>query len=258
MTVGIENAPPAILLAAVGTASDAGRTVYDHIEGQVHLRFPDHPVVWAFTSRPIRERLARQGVPTPAPAEAIAQLRSQGQQRIVLQSLHVLAGDDYTQVVAAVEDDADIALGVSLLADAGDIDPVLDALAEDLCPDRPCVLVAHGHPADVHVAHLLAALDTQLADRWPNAVVASLTGPPGLDNFQRLGRIPQGSIQVRFIPFMLTQGRHWERDVVGPSPSSLVSRLDIRQFETRPALGWNPKILDIFFSHLENALTWLK
>ena len=248
------HAPTAILLTAVGTASDAGRTVYDHVEVQVRLRFPDHPVAWAFTSRPIRERLARQGVTTHAPEEAIAQLRSQGQQRVVLQSLHVLAGDDYAQVVAEVENDPDIALGAPLLADVGDIDPVLDALVEDLSPDRACVLVAHGHPADVHVASLLTTLDTQLAERWPNASVVSLTGPPGLDNLQRLQR----SGQVRFIPFMLTQGRHWERDVVGPSPSSLASRLGMRQFETRPALGWNPKIIELFLRRLEEALERLK
>lgn len=254
MRAGIEKAPPTILLAAVGTASDAGRSVYSHIEAQVRLRFPDHPVAWAFTSRPIRERLARQGVTTHAPAEAIAQLRSQGQQRIVLQSLHVLAGDDYAQVVDTVDNDPDIELGAPLLADVADIPLVLDSLTEDLCPERPCVLVAHGHPTDAHVARLLAALDVGLAGRWPNAVVASLTGPPGLDNVQRL----QVHGQVRFIPFMLTQGRHWERDIIGPSPSSLVSRLDMQKVETRPSLGWNPKIIELFLRRLEETLERLK
>jgi len=247
----------AILLAAVGTTSTEGRAVFGHIEAQIRLRFPSCQLAWGFTSASIRERLAQQGISSWSPEETIGRLREQGISRIVLQCLHVLAGQDFDSLANTFGADPEIILGAPLMVAPSDISAVLDALAEDFCPDRACLVVAHGHPLDERVSDMLTKFDDCLAARYPNAALVSLVGQPGLTAVERLQPLLKSS-GVRFIPLMLSSGRHLERDVLGSSPSSLTSRLAASSVECRPSLGWNQRILDLFCKRIETALSCLK
>jgi len=60
---GAEESPKeGILLVAFGTSIPAAQGVYEKINRKVKAAFPGVPVCWAYTSRIIRHKLAREGM----------------------------------------------------------------------------------------------------------------------------------------------------------------------------------------------------
>ena len=53
------TAKPAIVLAAFGTTTEAFDT-YNHFEQKVKERFPGYEIRWAFTSRKVRHKVAKE------------------------------------------------------------------------------------------------------------------------------------------------------------------------------------------------------
>ena len=86
------TAKPAIVLAAFGTTTAAFDT-YHQFEDQVRERFPGYEIRWAFTSRQVRHKVAKEkgrqlkDLPTTLKA-----LKAAGFTRVAIQSLHHRAG----------------------------------------------------------------------------------------------------------------------------------------------------------------------
>ncbi|MBI5589979.1 MAG: sirohydrochlorin cobaltochelatase [Deltaproteobacteria bacterium] len=117
----------AILLVAFGTSDPEARKVFDRIDEQTRKAFSDVEIRWAFTSKMIRAKLAREGKVLDSPETAMARLMSDG----------------YTHVAV-----------LSLLSSARDMETVAGTLMKNIPgrkPEDAVIFMGHGtghHPAD--------------------------------------------------------------------------------------------------------------
>src|SRR5690242_19449875 len=118
----------AILLAAHGSSSPGARQSFTHIGLRVKENFPGLPVYWAFTSDKVRDRLAADGETFDSVSEALTAMDRAGLAEVAVQSLHVVPGEEYEGLAAAVAGFGSaagcirrLALGAPLLAGGADL-----------------------------------------------------------------------------------------------------------------------------------------
>ena len=78
---------PAILLVTFGTSFPSAQASFVNIEQQVKKAFPNTEIRWAYTSKIIRKKLAKQGQLIDSPEVAMARLMDEGYAKVVMQSL---------------------------------------------------------------------------------------------------------------------------------------------------------------------------
>lgn len=245
---------PPILLCAFGSTSAEARATYGRIEAAVRARFPDHEIHWAYTSSIVRRALLEEGVPASGPLEALASFKAAGAAAAAVQPLVVSPGQEYEQLLALQIPNLRLVFGRALLESPQDRKRVLDALAEQVRPGVPNVFVAHGNrnKFEYNLAHLEFA---QLVRRsFPDAVLASLEGEPGLQPLDSIRLAVARTKTVHFIPLLLVAGEHVQKDLLGDQPSSWKNRVGVPNPTCSPPLGEIPKVVDVFLDHVAEAL----
>lgn len=248
----MKESRPAIVLVAFGTSVEEARKVFDHIDSRARQRYPDYTLRWAFTSQFIIDKLKRRSVVTYNVDEVIAQLRAEGFDRIVFQSLHIAPGQEYRKVLAADTSGLQVAFGDALMTTDEDIEHTIDALRPYIEAQEPTVVAAHGNDKYPRFNERIEAFAARIEVEFPQLVVASVEGSPGLEPLQRIKQMhPQ---KVTFIPLMIVAGDHILNDVLGDEEDSWKNIIAAPQAEATESLGWNDAILGIYFNHLEAAL----
>ncbi|MCD6528019.1 MAG: sirohydrochlorin cobaltochelatase [Desulfuromonas sp.] len=246
---------PAIVLVAFGTSVANARAVFDFIDQQARERYTGYELRWAFTSQFIIDKLKKQGETTYNVAEVIAQLRSEGHNQVVFQSLHVVPGEEYRSVIAADTSGLQVTFGNALLTSDDDIEAAIAALAPNIDSQQPTVIVAHGNDKHPQFNVRLEALATAIEGRYPQLVVASVEGTPGIAPLEKIKALNPSC--VNFVPLMIVAGDHIMNDVLGDEPESWKNIIAAPQTDSAPSLGWNKQILNIYFNHLDRAIAKL-
>jgi sirohydrochlorin cobaltochelatase len=167
------TANPAIVLAAFGTTTAAFDT-YSHFEEKVKERFPGYEIRWAFTSHKVRDKVAKEkGQKLNDLATTLRELTAAGYTRLVIQSLHIVPGEEWDKKVVQVSREIPglkVALGKPLLSSPKDQERVLQTLAQTFPKDlehTAVVLMAHGSPSPEGTATYLA-FSRWLRARYPH------------------------------------------------------------------------------------------
>lgn len=253
----LDSEKPAIVLVAFGTSVETARLVFDHIDAQARKRYTGYDVHWAFTSQFIIDKLKRQGIVTQNVAEVIADLQKDGVKSVVFQSLHVVPGQEYRSVLAEDTSGFQVAFGDALMTSEQDIDDVVAALDKDIDVQQPTVIVAHGNDHHPEFNQQLVALAHVIEKKYPNLVVASVEGQPGIGSLDKVKASSDKQGSVKFVPLMIVAGDHIMNDVMGDEGDSWKSIIQAKESECAASLGWNSAILEIYFSHLDKALRQL-
>jgi sirohydrochlorin cobaltochelatase len=271
---------PAILLASFGSAHPGALATYDQIKFAYEQAFPDAPVRLAFTSQAMRLRLAEnEGRHIPSPLAALAELQDQGQRTVIVQSLHIVPGEEFHRLAALVRGlesvngkfgFENLEMGLPLLAGLEDCRSVAAALTMmigDLCEtevsgqgqsrdaEEEAVLIAGhgtGHPAD----GLYSMLASVLAKDCCNVFLGTLEGFPGITELMPVLQ-RSGAKRVQLLPLLLVAGGHALKDIAGSGPKSWKSLLEQEGFQVRvhlQALGEHEEILEIFQRHTREAM----
>jgi cobalamin biosynthesis Co2+ chelatase CbiK len=244
---------PAILLVAFGSTMPETRRTFDEIERDVREAFPGQAVARAFTSSIVRERLAAQGETVPDPQAALDALLAQGAKEVVLQSLHVMPGEEFQDLFSLNPRGLRLRIGAPLLGDNRDLEEVCGVL-DGLCrPDRPNVVAAHGNEKRPHLNAPLLKLAARIETRRSDTVLATIDGPPGLDPLERLRPRVAQTGGVHFVPLMLISGVHVRDDLMGPDRESWKNRLGARDATVAPALGDLPAVRALLVRHIREA-----
>jgi len=248
----------AIILTTFGTSTEA-RATYALFEAQARERFPEHDILWAYTSRTLRAKMALQGIIWRSPEALLRDLPERGYRRAVIQSLHIVPGKEFDKIVAAAaQAPLPSTVGMPLLSCSADCALVLDALAASIAGPASAITVLAGHGTPHHEATALySEFDRQLQKRYPkNVHLCMVEGNPTWDD--TLACIQKSLLRrVRIVPFMFVAGDHIMHDVLGDD-DSWASQLEGYKLEAlRGGLGHNPAIVDIFFQHMQDALTRL-
>lgn len=252
---------PAILLIAYGSCNAGGLFALRRFEERVRAGWPGMPVRWAYTSMPIRNRLATQvRLKSDSVTKALRRLALERYGPIAAQPLQIIPATENAGVGVlargvAEETGVVVSVGTPLLAGEEDMQETQEAVLAHLpagrLPDEDVVLMGHGaqHVAQARYDELAA----RLAARDARIHLATMSGDVTLE--QVLPRL--ASRRVWLMPFLAVVGKHTVTDMAGSQPASWKSRIEAAGHECLPVIRGTIEyagFADIWMRHLAAAL----
>lgn len=259
----------AILVVSFGTTYKETRELtIESIEEHIADRFGDYEIRRAFTSHMIINVLKkRDGIYINTPEEALEKLCEEGYKEVIVQSLHIMPGEEYDYVNKVVKAFNKrkaferLVLGRPILYFKGDAEAIPDdyskaveAIKLQLPENSATVLMGHGTPHPANACY--ACLQQVLRDKDLNNVyIGTVEGYPTLRNI--IDNLKKDSVkEVTLMPFMIVAGDHCMNDMASEEEDSWKSTLEREGFKVNlylHGLGENPIIKDIFAQHVEDT-----
>ena len=261
----------AILVVSFGTTfADTRKVTTEAVKEKIRAAFPDYEVREAFTSRIIIKRLAdRDGLKFDTEKQALDRLKADGYSEVIIQPLHIEAGEEYEKLMTTVSDYAKVftklTVGRPLLYYTGqegekpdDYLIAIDALRSQLPQlgaHDAIALMGHGGVNPANAAY--AALQLKLEDAGlKNVFVFTVEGYPTIENLTE--KLKQNQIEkVTLVPFMLVAGDHANNDMAGDEDDSFKSQLLKAGFKVDTyihGLGEISAIQNIYVQHVRDAI----
>lgn len=255
-----------LLVVAFGSSVPEAMPAFRALDATFRAEFPDMPLEWAYTSQIIRKKLARQGKPVGGISDGLAALARKGVKVVRVQSLHVMAGEEFSALERAVLLDIKahpgrfeaVYLGRPLLESRRDAEDVAAAVLGGMAArrngDEALVLMGHGQEhgrADL----VFEGMRATFGEADPLTVMATVEGSRDLDDLVR-------DLQARKLkklwlqPFMVVAGDHARNDLAGPEDDSWASRLRREGFAVQAnlvGLGEIPGVRAVFVRHAREA-----
>lgn len=262
----------AILVVSFGTTyADTRKVTTEAVQNKIQAAFPDYEVRQAFTSRIIIKKLAdRDNIKVDTEKQALDKLKAEGYTEVIVQPLHVEAGDEYDKVNRVVEQYAKdkafakISMGRPILYFTGQEDRPDDYMAAinalqsqmpKLGKGEAVAFMGHGGTNPSNTAY--AALQLKLKDAGLNNVfVFTVEGYPTIENV--IKELKQNRVKkVTLMPLMLVAGDHANNDMAGDEDDSFKSQLIAAGFQVGTyihGLGENTGIQDIYVQHIKDMI----
>jgi sirohydrochlorin cobaltochelatase len=267
----VKTGKKAILVVSFGTTyADTRQITTEAVENKIRTAFPDYEVRRAFTSRIIIKKLADdEGLKIDTEKQALDRLKAEGYTEVIIQPLHIEAGDEYEKLirVAADYDQAftKIAVGRPVFYYTGQegekpddyliFIKALQAQLPKLGKSDAVALMGHGgvHPSNT----AYAALQLKLQDAGlKNIFVFTVEGYPTVENL--IDSLKKNKIKkVTLMPLMLVAGDHANNDMAGDDEESFKSQLLKAGFQVGTyihGLGENAAVQDIYIQHVKDAI----
>jgi sirohydrochlorin cobaltochelatase len=246
----------AIVLVAFGTLTEA-RDTYAFFEERLRKRFPDKDILWAFSSKNLRKQVAKEGISWKSPERVLKTLKKEGYKSAVLQSLHIVPGIEFEKVTnAAKMSRLNVSVGMPLLSSEIDCYRTLDALSGSISDPDECITVIVGH-GSVHsgAGAVYMQFEEFVTSRYPkNVYVSMVEGLPSWESTRK--KVKKTALRkIKFIPLMFVAGEHIMNDVLSNYKDSWKTQLEGFKIDgSEKGLGFNEKILEIYFDHLKDAM----
>jgi sirohydrochlorin cobaltochelatase len=255
-----------ILLVAFGSTVPEAQVSFENIDRSVKKAFPGVEVYWAYTSRIIIAKMAKEGKHLATPVEALAGMMAEKFTHVAVQALHVIPGEEFHGLVRNVrrfegmsKGIEKVAVGYPLLATSDDLQRVAEAMIKIIPGERKkneaVVFMGHGthHPADVYYA----ALNYHVQKLDPNIFVGTVEGWPEIGDI--IKDLKKGGINKAYLmPLMSVAGDHARNDMVGPEENSWKSILEKEGINCEPVLkglAEYQEFVDIWVDHLQTAFS---
>lgn len=251
-----------ILLVTFGSSYPQAQAAFENIEAKVREAFPETEVHWAYTSKIIRHKLAKQGQKLDSPAQALANMMEQGFTHVAVQSLHTIPGAEFHDLQSILNGfDSmsaglqQIQLGRPLLATDQDLQKVSLALLENIPgqrkPEQAVIFMGHGshHPSNA----FYKALAYELQGKDTLIYVGTVEDSPSIQDIKN-DLLEKGVEKAFLMPFMSVAGDHVRNDMAGHEPDSWKSILNQAGIETEAILKGTAEydnIVDIWMDHLQ-------
>lgn len=219
------NAREAVLIVAFGTSYEKARASYDAVEKLVRNASPDREIRWAWTAHSL---LGEGNERRLSPQEALARLATEGVKNVDVLSLHVIPGQEYSNLVATARAFEGLPKGLErvrvcppLLWDTDSMRDVaallLKSVPESRKADEGVIFVGHGthHPSGVYYGALqyyVGALD-------PNVFIGTVEGYPDIHAVRAAVKAKKLK-KVWLIPLMTVAGDHASNDLFGDEEDS--------------------------------------
>lgn len=256
----------AILLVAFGTSVPEAQKALDGIDEQVKRAFPNVKVTWAYTSRIIRKKLAKQGKSLDPPTVALAKLTEDGYTKILVASVHSLPGVEFHDLGRDVEafrtliepSGGKVALSWPLLSSRENMEAVAKAMIKEVPksrkPEDAVLLMGHGsehHPGDA----VYAALNYWMEGIDPKVFVGTVEGQPRIEYL--IPKLKKNGVKKVFLmPLMAVAGDHARNDLCGDEKDSWKSILEKADFKVECVLkgtGGMPGVVDVWLGNMKRA-----
>jgi sirohydrochlorin cobaltochelatase len=261
----MRNPKKGLLIVAFGTSVPEAKTAYDHVEAAARKAFSGTEIRWAYTSKIIRAKLAKQGKLLDSPEMALARMMEEGYTDVAILSLHIIPGEEFHDLHTNVQLFSQMAGGIDhivvarpLLSSHEDMVQVATALLKKVPPSRKpgdvVLYMGHGsakHPADA----VYAAMNYVFEQLDPNVFIATVDGYPSLqDLLPKIIERKPGRIYL--IPFMAVAGDHARNDMAGDGPDSWKSILSEKGLASEVVLSGvaeYPEVVEVWLRHLREV-----
>lgn len=263
-----ENPPEkkVILVVAFGTTVPEAQKAFDRVDAQVKAAFPGTDIRWAYTSRIIRSKLAKQGKVLDSPEMALAKLMGEGFTHVAILSLQTIPGREYHDLYQNAQLFQQMASGfkrvvvaLPLLSSHDDMVRVAKGMIKNIPKERKTsdvvLLMGHGtekHPSDA----LYLAMNQVFSEADPNVLIATVDGYPSVNDILPKLRAKKPG-KVFLMPFMLVAGDHARNDMAGDDKDSWKSILIKEGFQCEVVIkgtGEYPDIVNVWIDHLKSAV----
>jgi sirohydrochlorin cobaltochelatase len=244
----------AIVLVAFGSTSPSTSKTYDKINNTFKNEFPNHHICWGFTSETVVKKLQEKGKNVLLVKDVIDGLKKTGYKSVVLQSLHIMPGEEFRNLCELKIEGIEITVGKPLLSSDKDINIMAEMLISMCDSDRPTVIAAHGNEKFPEFNKPLFSLASMIEQKCTNTVLCTIEGPPGTEPFSKILSSVQKNDAVEFIPLMLIAGVHVEEDLTGPDPESWKNLLKVSNVKIAAPLGEQLVVHQLFIAHCKDAL----
>ncbi|MEW6696686.1 MAG: sirohydrochlorin cobaltochelatase [Bacillota bacterium] len=268
----------AILLVTFGTNVTKAAESFKNLESKVREAFPGIELRWSYTAKTIREALAERGTVVDSPITALAKLQDEGYTRVAVQSVHVLPGQEFYDLVNVVDNMArfqgsagkhfqskigkfgfhKLSLGTPLLYHPADYQAVVEALKIWLPAEQDHALVLVGHGSGHHTFTSYGCLNDMLRQAYDNAFLGTVEGYPSLAEV-KIDLARKKICRATIMPFMNIAGDHAINDLAGDEPDSWKNELAASYHVATDLRGLldNEKIVEIYVKHLQQAFAKL-
>ncbi|PWI32246.1 sirohydrochlorin cobaltochelatase [Vibrio albus] len=250
----------ALLVISFGTSYPQARIRnIEACERDLAQSYPDRDCFRAFTSSMIIRKLShRDGLEIDNPGQALERLKNEGYRDVLIQSLHIINGDEYEKISRQVDsyrgEFDNLQLGLPLLSCMEDYEQLIEAIQYQspvLQADERLVLMGHG--ATHHAFSAYACLDHLMKNKGLPFIVGAVESYPEIDTvINRLHH--EGVSKVYLMPLMLVAGDHAINDMASDEPDSWKVLIQNTGIEAEPivrGLGENPMIRAMFAEHLK-------
>lgn len=262
----------AILVVSFGTTYEEGRktTVLPTLN-RIWERYSDtYDIFEAFTSRMIIKKLKARGIAAETEAEVLDRLLQEGYRQVIVQSLHLVGGQEFNKLkrslfdVAEKYEGVELSFGRPLLFYMGqegmpdDYALFLEGAAKDypVPEDEGRVYVGHGGTSPENAAYSLLQLKALQTEGHTNTRIATLECYPELEDTVIPWQFGVAPKTVHLLPLLFVAGEHMANDIFGEE-DSVKQQLLAAGYEVidhRETLGAKPFAQDLFLAHLEDAI----
>lgn len=253
----------AVLVVSFGTSyHETRKKTIDVCEEKIRQSLKEYDFHRAYTSNMIIRKLKnRDGIHIENPEQALERLYKEGYKEVIVQTLHIICGEEYTKLKEQVNNYQDkfekIILGRPLLTYIEDYKEAVKALEyqiPNMEKDEAVVFMGHGTYHESHCSY--PAIEYMMRDYGINAYVGTVEGYPELE--QVIRRLRENNIKtVNLMPFMLVAGDHAINDMAGDEEDSWKTVLKSEGFNVNvylKGLGENPYIQDKFMKHANECV----
>ena len=253
----------AVLVVSFGTSfEDTRRKTIDQCEERIQEALGEYDLFRAYTSGMIIKKLARRDqVHIDTPREAIQKLCELGYEEVIVQSLHIICGDEYDKLkeqIAEYEDKFNkLSIGRPLLTTIEDYQEAVSATLKEmpiLKEDEAIVFMGHGTTHPVFSAY--CALEYAFKEQQARVYIGTVEGYPTLENV--ITGLKENNIKtVWLMPFMLVAGDHAINDMASDEEDSWKTRLinsGINVHIILKGLGENPHVQQLFVEHAKDCI----
>ncbi len=275
-----------ILLVTFGSSYEAPQSTFKGVDKTAKSKFAGEEIRWGFTSDIILNKL-RQGngegalkgkkIDHDTPKEALKLMIKEGYGKICVQSLHVIPGEEFDELIETVEEieaayeGIEISVGKPLLNSNKDLAAVAKVLKEkfsvQIAAGEPVLLMGHGTPHKNDAKY--AALQVELKKLYANFFVGTVEGI-GFDKGEtsiggiitKLSALKLNSKNVTISPLMSIAGDHANNDMNADTGESVITDQSWRErlvaagytvTDVMKGLGDYNEIKAIWLSHLDEA-----
>lgn len=251
----------AILAVSYGTTyEDALKHSVGALEDDFRLAYPDCTVFRAFTGKRIIELLKKKGICVNNVEEMLTLLAQDGYDEIIVQPTHIISGDEFDKIGAAVSAMSDrfssVRIGAPLLDSTSDLEALCRFCAEQYGREGGAlVLMGHGSGHEANRLYRDFA-ETCRKLGHTDMFIATLEAPPCLEDI--LPHLHAGGYRdITIAPLLFVAGGHACRDMAGDESHSWKSKLESEGFHVTAVvkgLGEYPEVRALYVKHLQQAM----
>ena len=253
-----------ILLVTFGSSYPEPQKTFTNIDTEVKKAVPATEVRWAYTSHIIRNILLKKGMDIDSPEEALKKMKADGYAKITVQSLHVIPGAEYNDLIATIDafkkanPSIKVSLGTPLMTSEDDMSTLADKLAEEFAAiknnaDEALVFMGHGTHHEANNRY--SQFQTIISAKAPNFFVGTVEANPDLNDVIAL--LEKAGIKtVTLTPLMSVAGDHANNDMAGTEEDSWKTILEAKGYTVKvvlKGLGDYNSVNSIWVNHLKTA-----